>query len=305
VTIGSGRGHAKPQNQKLEKHRMFKKTLLAAAVTSAAALSFAPAAFAQASTANLRVFGLTADNELVSFTTAAPRLSTRAIGTISGLSAADSVIVGIDFRVQDGGLYAVGRGGGVYLINTANATATFVNQITIPLEGSRFGVDFNPAADRLRIVSDSGQNLRHNVNAGGITLLDGALNNGAVPPVTVAGIAGAGYTNNDLDTTTATVLFDINSANGTLAIQIPPNSGGLNNVGALGTGPTAARVGFDVYTVTNRAGASVSNVAFASLSSDSGASQLYSVDLSTGVASALGQMRTRAALVDIALPIAQ
>jgi hypothetical protein len=31
-----------------------------------------------------------------------------------------------------------------------------------------FGVDFNPAADRLRIISDAGQNLAHNVNAGGV-----------------------------------------------------------------------------------------------------------------------------------------
>ena len=290
---------------------MFKKTLLAASIAATAALAFAPAASAQNSTANLRVFGLTADNTLISFTTAAPRLSSRVVGTITGTLPADSEIVGIDFRVQDGGLYAVGRGGGVYLIDTGNATATFVNQLNVggaplALEGTRFGVDFNPAADRLRIVSDTGQNLRHNVNAGGVTIVDGVLNNGAVPPATVAGIAAAAYTNNDdAVAATGTVLFDINAAAGTLLVQIPPNSGGTSLIGSLGVTDISGGVGFDIYTVTNRAGASVSNIGFASIAGASGASQLYSVDLSTGVASALGQMRTVAPIVDIALPIAQ
>ena len=47
-----------------------------------------------------------------------------------------------------------------------------MSQLTIPLDGTVFGVDFNPAADRLRIISDTGQNLRHNVNAGGVTLME-------------------------------------------------------------------------------------------------------------------------------------
>lgn len=295
---------------------MFKKTILAAAISAVSALSVAPAALAQSFTGNLTAFGLTADNTLVRFTTGAPRLSSRVVGSITGTLPADSQIVGIDFRVQDGKLYAVGRGGGVYIIDTTNATATYVNQLVVNgvpvvLEGTRFGVDFNPAADRLRIVSETGQNFRHNVNVGGVTLQDGNLNNGAVPPATVIGIASSAYTNNDdsvanpAAASTGTVLFNINAATGSLVIQIPPNSGGINNVGALGTGPTTARVGFDIYTVTNRAGASVSNLGFASLSDAAGASQLYAVDLSSGVASALGQMRTGAPLVDIALPIAQ
>ena len=81
-------------------------------------------------------------------------------------------------------------------------------------------------------VSDSGQNFRHNVNVGGVTLQDGTLNNGAVPPVTVTGIASSAYTNNDdavanpAATSTGTVLFNINAASGMLVLQIPPNSGG-------------------------------------------------------------------------------
>jgi len=300
----------KPQ-QDPEIHRMFKKTMLAATMSAISALFLAPAALAQSSTANLKVIGLTANNELIGFTTAAPRLTSRLIGTIAGTRAADSEIVGIDYRVQDGKLYAVGRGGGVYTIDTANATATLVSQLTVALEGTRFGVDFNPAADRLRIVSDSGQNLRHNVNAGGVTLLDLPLNNGAMPPVAVTGIASAAYTNNDdavvnpLAALTGTVLYNINATTGSLVIQIPPNAGGINNVGTLGLLEVSGRVGFDIYTVSSRSGTTLSNLGYASISNASGASQLYSVDLSSGVAKSLGLMRTRAPLVDIALPIAQ
>ena len=72
------------------------------------------------------------------------------------------------------------------------------------LSGTSFGVDFNPAADRLRIVSDTGQNLRHNVNAGGVTVTDAPLNYAGV---TASGIVGSAYTNNDLDALTATTLY--------------------------------------------------------------------------------------------------
>ena len=121
---------------------------------------------------DLRVIGLTDDSRLVSFRATSPE-RTRQIGYISGLNGADTALVGIDFRVQDGKLYGVGNGGGVYTLDPRNAQATFVNTLTVPLVGTAFGVDFNPAADRLRIISDTGQNLAHNVNDGGVTVANG------------------------------------------------------------------------------------------------------------------------------------
>ena len=108
---------------------------------------------------------------------------TRHIGYVTGLTGTDTALVGIDFRVQDGKLYGVGNGGGVYTIDTTTAEATFVNALTVPLAGTSFGVDFNPAADRLRIVSDTGQNLAHNVNDGGVTVANATLTYTA-PPAT-------------------------------------------------------------------------------------------------------------------------
>jgi len=87
-----------------------------------------------------------------------------------------------------------------------DARAAKVSQLTVALAGQSFGVDVNPAANRLRIISDTGQNLRHNLDdpngapAAGTTATDGML---TVPPATVAaaGVTGAAYTNNDLDPT--------------------------------------------------------------------------------------------------------
>ena len=114
---------------------------------------------------DLRVIGLTDEGRLVSFKARSPK-RTRDIGAVTGLSGSDTALVGIDFRVQDGKLYGVGNGGGVYTIDPTTAQATFVNALSVPLSGKSFGVDFNPAADRLRIVSDTGQNLAHNVTPG-------------------------------------------------------------------------------------------------------------------------------------------
>ncbi len=103
--------------------------------------------------------------------------------------------------MQDGKLYGVGNGGGVYTIDPSTAAAVFVNSLTVPLAGTFFGVDFNPAADRLRIISDTGQNLAHNVIAAGVTAANATLTYTPPPasPVAALGLTAAAYTNNDLN----------------------------------------------------------------------------------------------------------
>jgi len=123
---------------------------------------------------SLQAVGLTSDQRLICFNEFEPA-NARTIGVVSGLFT-DTTLIGIDFRVQDKKLYGVGNAGGVYLLDTTNGAATLVNRLSVALSGTSFGVDFNPAADRLRIVSNTGQNLRHNVNAGGTTATDATLN---------------------------------------------------------------------------------------------------------------------------------
>ena len=57
-------------------------------------------------------------------------------------------------------LYGLGDGGGIYTLDTSTAEAK-VTELTVDLQGDFLGVDFNPAANALRIISDTGQNLRH------------------------------------------------------------------------------------------------------------------------------------------------
>ena len=260
------------------------------AAIAVAALWAAPAA---AACPGLTVFGLTEDQQLVRFRECDPR-SFKTIGDVTGLSGADDVLVGIDFRVQDGRLYGVGSGGGVYQLDTTTAEATFVSQLTVALAGTGFGVDFNPAADRLRIISDTGQNLRHDVNPGsGATLADAALNYTAGTP---AAGSGAAYTNNDLAAATATTLFDLDASLDQVAIQAPPNNGSLSVTGKLGV-DTAAPVGFDIYSRL-KGGVAVENRALASLVVD-GSPALYRIDLWTGKAKRVGRLGSK--LVDLAI----
>jgi hypothetical protein len=253
----------------------------------------------------LMVIGLTADGLLVRFRADAPDRA-RPIGRIAGLSGTDSRLVGIDFRVQDGKLYGVGNGGGVYTIDTTTAVVQFVNALTVPLSGDSFGLDFNPAADRLRIISDNGQNLAHNVNVGGVTAANSTLTYTAPPatPVPAMGVTGAAYTNNDLPpagTPTATTLFDLDTMQDQIVIQSPPGNGIFVATGKLGVdaGPSA---GFDIYSRI-QGGVTLDNWAFATIQSGGGYS-FYSIDLTTGRADRIdgfGELL----VVDIALPVNQ
>ena len=199
----------------------------------------------------------------------------------------------------------VGNGGGVYTIDTTTASAQLVNTLTIPLDGTAFGVDFNPAADRLRIISDTGQNLAHNVNAGGTTVQNAALTYTAPPatPVAATGLSGAAYTNNDVapdGAPTATTLFDVDTTLDQIVIQSPPGNGILVATGKLGfdAGPSA---GLDIYSHAE-SGATVANTAFATLSAN-GAYSFYRVSLTTGRATVIGGFDD--SVFDIAVPLNQ
>jgi hypothetical protein len=245
----------------------------------------------------LTIIGLTADQQLVTFRECRPH-RLRQIGGVYGLQSPDTALVDIDFRVQDGRLYGVGNGGGIYTLDTDTAAAIRVSQLTTPLDGTFFGVDFNPAADRLRIISDTGQNLRHDVNAGGMTMVDALLNYTA--GMTATGLTGAAYTNNDLDPTTGTTLFDIDTSLNQVAIQSPPNAGSLVATGQLTVDPDSP-VGFDLYTDLKN-GVAQSNRGFASLVVN-GVPGFYRVNVLTGRAILIGTFDE--AVIDIAIPLNQ
>jgi Domain of unknown function (DUF4394) len=253
----------------------------------------------------LRAVGLTADGRLAKFRSGTPRKVT-SIGRVVGLSG-DGALVGIDYRVQDGKLYGVGDKGGIYVLDTRSAQAMKVSQLTVALAGTSFGVDFNPAANRLRVVSDTGQNLRHNIDdpaglpATGTTATDGTL---TYPPATAAatGVSGAAYTNNDLDPATATTLFDLDTNLDQVAVQSPANAGSLAPTGKLGV-DAGTSAGFDIYSKL-RGGKATSATGLATLQVG-GRSRLYQVALLSGEATLVGTFPDRHQVVDLAIALDQ
>ena len=222
------------------------------------------------------------------------------IGSVSGLSG-DSFLVGIDYRVQNGKLYGVGNQGGIYTVSERNAKAAKVGQLSVALSGTSFGVDFNPAANALRIVSDNGQNLRQPfATTDGPTAPTVADSSLTYPPAPATGITAAAYTNNDLSPDTATTLFDLDTVLDQIAIQSPANAGTLAPTGKLGA-DAALDAGFDIYS-TVRKDKAVALTAFATIGV-AGTYALYEIDLLTGSADKQGSFKTP--VTDIAIPLGQ
>ena len=235
------------------------------------------------------VFGLADSSRLVSFKAATPNTVDTNVA-ITGLTGAETLL-GIDFRPKDGLLYGLTSTGRIVTIDTAtgaltakatlSADATDTTQPYTAIAGTAFAVDFNPVADRLRVIGNTGQSLRINVDTGATTT-DGSINRaGAAPTITAAA-----YTNSFAGTT-ATALYDIDTASGSLALQNPPNDGVLVNVGLLGMA-VLGDVGFDI------AGGANGLVLAALRSSAGGASTLYRVDLATGAATPINGATTPA-----------
>jgi hypothetical protein len=79
-------------------------------------------------------------------------------------------LAGIDVRPADGMLYGLLEDGTVVTIDTATGKATMKSKLDVMLgKGVMATVDFNPVADRLRVIGSDGMNLRANVDDGKVT----------------------------------------------------------------------------------------------------------------------------------------
>ncbi|WP_378028977.1 DUF4394 domain-containing protein [Actinoplanes sp. GCM10030250] len=267
---------------------MARKTRWAASaailITATASAVIGLGGSSSASTApSLQAIGIAGNGTLMlSFRTDTPEQNDW-VRRVTGLTG-DTALIGIDFRVQDNKLYGVGNKGGIYTIGIPSTIATKVSQLKVALYGTKFGVDFNPAADRLRVISDNGQNLRHNL-ADHSTTEDTTL---TTPPGTgpAKGVTASAYTNNDLNGTTNTTLFGINTSTDQVVIQSPANNGFLVATGSLGV-DAGLDAGFDIFSGLS-GGKTVSATAFAVLTPADGFQTFYTVDLLTGAAAGVG-----------------
>jgi hypothetical protein len=133
-------------------------------------------------------------------------------------------------------------------------------------------IDFNPVADRMRLIGSDGTNLRANVDDGKVTV-DGSLkfaetdmHKGEKPNV----VAGAYI--NSFKGAKETALYDLDASIGALFKQAPPNDGVLSAVGKLG-------FKFDVVALDIWSDGQGKNEAWV-MASDG----LHSLDLATGKA---------------------
>ena len=137
-----------------------------------------------------QVIGLVGSTNIVTFDSASPGTIT-SNRTITGLDAG-VVLTGIDLRPADNQLYTVSTTGTVYrlTLSGSNYTATSLGTISTSPTGHSFGLDFNPTVDRLRMVSDTNQNVRINLTTSppGVTV-DGAITLDGSPHVDLLGSA--------------------------------------------------------------------------------------------------------------------
>jgi hypothetical protein len=144
-------------------------------------------------------------------------------------------ILGIDVRPADGTLYGIAADGNIVTIDPKSGQTTMKSKLSEKWKSAvTTTFDFNPAADRLRLMASDGTSLRINVDDGKATVdgshkyKEGDANAGKTPKV----VAGA-YTNS-FKGTKATALYNIDATTGVLVTQAPPNDGVLNTVGSLG-----------------------------------------------------------------------
>lgn len=222
--------------------------------------------------------GLTNNNALIRFEINRPNDTTEQ--KITGVLVNEK-FVGIDFRLRTATdktniLYGLTDQANLYTINPNSGAATLVTALKAgtgsnfsALDGTQFAVDFNPTADRLRVISDSGQNLRINVDTGE-TIQDGKING-----ITNAVISAAAYTNSFKTPISAlsTELFNLDQTNQLLTKQVPPNDGTLMRLGSLGVN-LGLNDGFDIAGGDN-------GLALVAINNNNGASVLYRIDLNS------------------------
>jgi hypothetical protein len=245
------------------------------------------------------ILALTSGNTLIRFDSASPGTIQSSVA-ITGLQSVNETAIGIDFRPRTGQLFLTTVPTGVvanalvrtYALNALTGAATFVGSIPNTVPGAADvpgGYDFNPTVDRIRIVNVNDENFRINPNNGTLAGNDPNLN-----PAGSQIVAEAYDRNFDRAnaTTIPTTLYGISRASSSLVTQGGINGaspGGANggliaSVGALGvTLDAGADAGFDI---TPGPG---TGRGFAALTVG-GQTGLYSINLSTGAATLVGNI---------------
>ncbi|GAA5438705.1 DUF4394 domain-containing protein [Deinococcus caeni] len=220
--------------------------------------------------------------------------------SITGLGT--DTLVDLDVRNTDGMLYGFASSGRVYLINPGTGSATADASVT---GTTLVAADFNPQANRLRVIGANDANFRLTLNAAPVPGTAGTQTNDGMFSYAAADrnagtnpdLVAAAYTNSFNDSATQaysaatpTTLYTLDAATDSLVkhenntTATPPlptgNFSSLQTVGALGVNVMVGMTGFDI--------AKASDAYLSSVSGND--TNLYTVDLSSGKATMKGKL---------------
>lgn len=239
----------------------------------------------------VQLVAVTPGNGLAFFDSASPS-NTTSLG-IAGLGLGQTVR-GVDARPRTGELHAVAAVTSTaanstafsYVIPRDSAFALFAGSTAGPLAGwgdVPAGWDFNPVADRARLVNTNDENARVNPFNGSLS-----ANDTDITPAATTTLIGAAYDRN-VDGAAATTVFAIDRNDSEL-VRIggvdgtpSPNGGVATPVGQLGVALEPANdAGFDI---------APDGTAFAALTADAdNLTRLYAINLATGTATPIGMI---------------
>jgi len=252
--------------------------LLAASVATAQTANIAAAAAAPQNTGvaqgvnippNVPVYALTSDNAIYVLKPGAANYT-----RLGRVETEGGNLIGIDFRVSDGKLYALTDQGNIYTIPVSQNSVGQAQRVSTMnprfTGGFEMLMDFNPVANAIRVAGSNDQNLAVVNSTNGANLgttvaqtkfayTQGDVNAGQDPE-----LSGGSYTNNIAGATT-TIFYAIDHDKDTLVTIADKTATGSSNTGGgkLQTiGPLVDQNGnkvnlspttdFDIY--TNKAG---------------------------------------------------
>jgi hypothetical protein len=260
-----------------------------------------------------------AGTNLITFDTAQPTLIRTSLGVaLPAGTAATQTMVGLDIRPATNTLYALGYDPTVaspaantqlYTVNSTTGAAVAVGAaIRLELGTGSIGFDFNPVADRIRVVGANRNNYRLNPNnptTGVLGATDAQLT--YITGTNTPSIGAVAYTNSFMGagSSTTTTLYNYDEALNQLNTQNTAagtaTDGQLTAVGTSGITVSASSPNVDLDIYSTGVG---TNSAYMVANTTTANTSLYNVNLTTGAATLVGAIGNGIAARDIAVAAA-
>ena len=233
-------------------------------------------------------------SQLLKFSTNSPGTVTKVADFSGGSATFGPFLDSIDIRPSTGQLYGyLDASDEMFTVNTTTGVLTKVSAANIGATTGSFvnGIDWNSTIDRLRIVSDVGDNNVYNPTTGTATAATALFYaTGDAHAGTTPLIVDNAYTNSYAGAT-STTQYVLDYGLHVLA-TLDNNLGSLHTVGNITVGGVPINfdsfAGFDIYTSAGGV-----NTGYAFLHSN-GSDGIYTIDLTSGAATYLGAVNDAA-----------